>query len=182
VRHAELNNIIMLNNVDEILITDTSVLINFLNIDRVDLLLSYSGTFLITEHVVEEITVNFPDQRDRLNNAIENEILVVVSVTHETELVIYNELIKEGRLGSGECSAIACAIFRKCSLAIDDVRARKQANQQSAMLKIINTQDIIVKLIHDRVLSIEEADEIKQVWQMKYKFTLKIKSFTEVIS
>jgi predicted nucleic acid-binding protein len=47
----------------KILITDTSVLINFLNINRLDLLIAYPGKFLITEHVIEEITIDFPEQQ-----------------------------------------------------------------------------------------------------------------------
>jgi predicted nucleic acid-binding protein len=119
----------MSNLENGILMTDTSFLINFLNVDRVDLLAKYPGKFLITEHVVEEITVDFTDQINRLNTAINENILTVVSVNDESELAIYNDLIKEGRLGQGECSAIACAICRKYCLAIDDVRAIKQASQ-----------------------------------------------------
>jgi hypothetical protein len=166
----------------KILITDTSVLINFLNIDRIDLLASFPGIFLITEHVVDEITTDFPDQRTRLNTAIENRTLTVVSVNSESELTLYNELMRDGRLGAGECSAIAYAINANCSLVIDDVRASKQAIKQDTKLEILQTQDIIVKLIIERVINVEEADSIKSEWQTKYRFAFKFKSFLEIIS
>src|SRR5579864_7498955 len=100
------------NHNKKMLITDTSVLINFLNINKLDLLTVYPGTFLITEHVVEEITMDFPEQQALLNKAIKNSDLIVVKVDHENELQIYNKLIQKGQLGSGECSAIAFAINR----------------------------------------------------------------------
>lgn len=161
----------------KILITDTSVLINFLNIDRVDLLASFSGSFLITEHVVDEITIDFPDQRTRLNTAIRKQILTVVSVSSEAELALYNELMRDGRLGAGECSAIAYAINTNCGLVIDDDRARKQAIRLNSKLEILQTQDIVIKLIIENIISVEEADSIKSEWQIKYKFSFKFKSF-----
>jgi len=69
-----------------ILITDTSVLINFLNINRLDLLIAFPGKFLITEHVVDEITMDFTDQQLRLNSAITSGQLEVIAVDDEQEL------------------------------------------------------------------------------------------------
>lgn len=45
----------------------------------------------------------------------------------------------------------------------------------------MNTQDIIIRLIHENKLSVTEADAIKQEWKNKYKFALKIKSFSDVL-
>jgi predicted nucleic acid-binding protein len=165
----------------KILITDTSVLINFLNINRIDMLNLYPGLFYITEHVIEEITIDFPDQKLRLTQAIYLNIFTVVSVDSEEEIILYNELLKERRLGPGECSAIACAINRKYSLVIDDVRARKQAIQKCAQLEIINTKDIIVWLIQMNHLTIAEADFIKNIWETEFRFAFKFKSFAEVL-
>lgn len=117
----------------KILIIDTSVLINFLNIDRLDLLIAFPGSFIITGHVVEEITKDFPDQKARLNSAIANSQLEVIAVDDEQELQLYNQLIKERRLGAGECSAIACAINRKYSLAMEDSRACKKNDRVRAI-------------------------------------------------
>jgi hypothetical protein len=54
-------------------------------------------------------------------------------------------------LGAGERSAIAVALNRKCSLAIDDSRAIQRALQEAALrenvLSILRTQDIVVELI-----------------------------------
>jgi len=171
----------MSNSDKKILITDTSVLINFLNIDRIDLLAAFPAEFLITGHVVDEITADFPDQKTRLNAAIENGQLEIITVDSEQELKLYNELIKERRLGAGECSAIACAINRKYSLAMEDSRACKQTIQLEPSIEILKTQDIIIRLIVDGIITREEADSIKVEWQTNYRFTLKFKSYSDVI-
>jgi len=171
-----------MSNVDKkILITDTSVLINFLNIDRMDLLSQYPGLFFITEHVVDEITNAFQEQQSLLSIAITNEIITVVSINEEIELEIFNKLIKEHRLGVGECSAIACAINRKYCLAIDDITARKKAAKEDKDIIILNTQDIMVTLVQEQVLTVTEADLIKKRWENEYRFALKIKTFSEVM-
>lgn len=172
----------MSNANKKILITDTSVLINFLNIDRIDLLDLYPGLFFITEHVADEITNDFPHQQTRLNQAIEANTLTVVSVNGIEELKMFGDLIKDNRLGPGECSAIACAINRKYILAIDDVRARKQAAQKDQKLELITTQDIMVTLIQHNQLSVTEADSIKNIWEVEFRFALKFKSFSEILS
>lgn len=165
----------------KILITDTSVLINFLNINRLDLLIAYPGTFLITEHVIEEITLDFPEQQTLLSSAIDNNQLIIIKVNENKELDIFNELIQEGRLGSGECSAIACAVNRSLNLVMEDNRACKQALKTKPDIEILKTQDIIVNLIINDVISVSEADEIKLRWQSNFRFALKFNSFSEIL-
>jgi len=80
------------SNVDinkEILITDTSVLINFLNIKRLDLLIKYPGKFLITEHVIEEITIDFPGQQALLNSAISDGLLLADPIQIRVEIQLF---------------------------------------------------------------------------------------------
>jgi predicted nucleic acid-binding protein len=169
------------NSDTKILIIDTSVLINFLNINRIDLLSHYPGEFLITEHVVDEVITAYPVQVNLLYSSIADGIISVVSVNETIELEIFNKLLNEHRLGQGECSAIACAINRKFYLAIDDVTARKKAAKESHELIMINTQDIIITLIQSQVLTVAEADLIKIRWENEFRFALKIKSFSELM-
>ena len=67
-----------------VVITDTSVLVNFLCIDRMDLIARHShrllGRLLITGHVMEEITDHYPEQQARLNAALADGTLEVVTV------------------------------------------------------------------------------------------------------
>ena len=116
-----------------------------------------------------------------MNAAIEQQTLTVVSVNTKNELMLYNELMRNGRLGAGECSAIAYAINNSCGLAIDDTLARKQAMKQNSKLEILQTEDIVVTLIIDKIISVDEADSIKSEWQTKFRFALKFKSFMEKV-
>ncbi len=53
-------------------VIDTSVLINFLVIHRLDLLVGHPGfRFVVTDHVREEITEHYPEQMAQLEDAID---------------------------------------------------------------------------------------------------------------
>ena len=49
-----------------IVVTDASVLINFLRIDRIDLIAGHSHAFLATDHVANEVSDRYPDQQRTL--------------------------------------------------------------------------------------------------------------------
>lgn len=108
-----------------IVVSDTSILINFLKIDRLDLLKSCSLHFLVTDHVRGEITENFPDQFERFRVGLLQHIFEEISVTDIAELELFSSLLKNGKLGAGECSAISVAVHRNYLLAIDDNLAIK---------------------------------------------------------
>ena len=92
-----------------IVITDTSVLINFLVLDRVELLARLSSyRFVVTDHVRAEITEHYQDQLQRLERAFEAKLLEEIGVTELAEVQLFAQLTATG-LGIGECSAIAVA-------------------------------------------------------------------------
>ena len=104
-----------------------------------------------------------------------------VSIADQREVDLFGSLSKSRRLGSGECSAIALAISREYVLAIDDRQATNQARKISRNLRILTTQDLIVAIIHENLLSIAEADELKETWAHQHRFRLSIKSFSDVL-
>jgi hypothetical protein len=53
------------------------VRINFLKIDRVDLFQAYSAEFLVTDHVQDEITDYYPDQKQVFERALEGLAFVI---------------------------------------------------------------------------------------------------------
>jgi hypothetical protein len=95
------------------------------------------------------------------------------------ELTLFGEIMRCGRIGSGEGSAISCAIFNGYKLAIDDKRAIKEAKKISPNILILKTENIIINMIKENILSINEADEIKYKLEEKYKFRLKFKTFSK---
>ena len=162
-----------------IVITDTSVLINFLALDRVGLLSRLSSVhFVVTEHVRAEITEHFPEQLRRLNAAFETGVIEEISVTDIVEVALFADLTSKG-LGLGECSAIAVAVNRKLTIAIDDKRALKKVARLGYNLEVLGTEQLVVQLIAESVLTIVEADQMKDDWEQNYRFKLSIVSFSE---
>jgi len=112
-----------------VVVTDTSVLINFLRIDRMDLIARHSHRLLITAHVTEEITEHFPEQQARLSAALADGTLEELTVSGDVAMNLFKELSETHRLGSGESAAIACAIANDFAIAIDDRTAANQARR-----------------------------------------------------
>ena len=106
-----MNNSIELDQ-PAIIVTDTSVLINFLRIDRIDLIAGHSHAFLATDHVANEVSDRYPDQQRRFASALDSGALTLVPVAATEELRFFASLSSTGRLGAGECSAIAVAVQR----------------------------------------------------------------------
>jgi predicted nucleic acid-binding protein len=164
-----------------IIVADTSVLVNFLRIDRMALIAAHSHDFIATDHVTGEITDYYPDQQTRYAAAIGAGIVQQVSVTDSETVALFVQLAASGRLGAGECSAIALAVRRGHILAIDDRRAAKQALQVGHNLQILTTQDLMVSMIRENLLDVIEADSIKELWATEHRFRLKIGSFRDLL-
>ena len=75
-----------------------------------DLIRQLSCEFAITTHVSEEISNHYREQKQRLSEAINNGTLSEFAVDKPNELSLFTAFAASGRLGSGECSAIAAAI------------------------------------------------------------------------
>lgn len=164
-----------------VVITDTSVLINFLVLDRTELLTRLpKHRFVVTDHVRAEVTDHFPDQLQRLESAFVAGILEEIQVTDLQEVQLFAQFTATG-LGLGECSAIAVAAHRNLALAIDDKRAVKKLKNAGLNLIIHSTESIIVLLIHHSVLTIAEADAMKQDCEHNHRFRPTFASFRERI-
>lgn len=107
-------------------IADTSTLVNFLRVGRVDLLAGLTSyRFAVTNHVRAEVTAFYPAQLASFEFALMAGHIVEITLDAPAELVVFGEL-KRLRLGDGECASIAAALSRATPLAIDDIRARKK--------------------------------------------------------
>jgi len=168
-----------------IVVADTSVLINFLKIDRMDLVGRYPGRLLATDHVHSELTTDYPEQKTRYEAAVSAGLLDTCSVTDPAEVLLFLRLGPGVRLGAGECSAIAVALFRGYGVAIDDNRAinvsLREASLAGTKLTVLRTSDIMVALIRASALTIKQADEIKAEWEQRHRFRLKARSFQDLL-
>lgn len=165
-----------------IIISDTSVLINFLAINRMDLIKRHSCRFLITNHVRLEVTEHYEEQLTRLQQALDQGILEEIPVTDPKEIETFGKLTELESFGSGECACIAVAVHRGYTLAIDDKKATNQARRSCPTLNILTTQDLMVSMIKSELITVHEADAIKEEWASFHKFKLKIRSFAELIA
>ena len=158
---------------------DASVLMNFLCIDRMDLVAGHSYGFVITDHVSAEISDQYHDQKRRFSMAIDAGVVSQASITTPEEISLFRSLSALGRLGAGECSAIAMAAHRRHALAIDDRQATTQERRTDPELRIPATQDLVVSMIEERLLDIAEVDRIKNDWAAHHRFRLGLHSFKE---
>jgi hypothetical protein len=146
-----------------------------------DLIAALPYDFLVTDHVAEEIGNGFEDQIERFNQAVAAGTLTQVALTSEDELEAFAQLTDSGRFGVGECSAIACVVCRGHALAIDDRRATTQAHQASNDLEVVRTEDLVVAMISEGLLTVDEADQMKDDWSQNHRFTLTFGSFQELL-
>ena len=166
---------------ETIVITDTSVLINFLVLDQVALLGQLPDRrFVVTDHVRAEVTEHFQDQLQRLEQAIAAGVLEEIQVRELEEVQLFAQLTASG-LGIGECSAIAVALHSEHALAIDDKRAIKKIKKFADAMRILTTEHLVVLLIQHGVVTIDQADAMKREWEQKHRFRLRFKSFAERI-
>jgi hypothetical protein len=94
-----------------IVVADTSVLINFLRIDRMDLIGRHPQRFLATDHVDAEITNDYAEQRTRYQNAVASGLLDTCTVVHPEEVELFLRLGPGERLGAAVRGQALCARF-----------------------------------------------------------------------
>jgi len=165
----------------EIAVSDTSVLINFLAVSRIDLFV-HEYQVLITNHVRREVTLHYPEELARLEEALKSGQLTEIVVATREELETFANLIgSPKRLGAGECAAIAAAIHRNVPITIDDKVAIRHLQNQYPMCKVETTQSLMVRLIRAGAISIGIADQLKSEWENKFRFRLKVSSFAELL-
>ncbi len=162
-------------------VTDTSTLINFLRIGRIDLLVGLTSyRFIVTDHVRAEVTSTYPAQLANFEFALLAGHVVEMTLDDPADLTVFAEL-KTLLLGDGECASIAAALNRGLPLAMDDIRARKRAKARDPSLYLLDTVGLMVEAIHAGLLTVLEADTIKADWETNHRFRLKFVSFGEVI-
>lgn len=164
-----------------VVVSDTSVLVNFLRIDRMDLIGGLPDRFVITDHAAVEIANHYPAQQALLQAALAAGLLEQHSVTDLAALDLFRQLSETRRLGAGESAAIAYAAGSGFALAIDDRQAANQARALLPGLVVFRTQDLMVSMIRSCVLDVAQADSVKEAWATAHRFRLKIGSFKELL-
>jgi predicted nucleic acid-binding protein len=163
-------------------IIDSSTLVNFLKIDRADLLASHPDyRFIVVDAVRAEVTKHNAAQVTRLEAALAAAQLFPdqpAEATSLAELAAYAAMASV-KIGVGERAAIAAARTRGLPLAMDDERAWKRAG---AGIMRLDTVSVMVALIKAGVIDVAAADAIKADWEANHKFIKKhFSSFADLI-
>jgi hypothetical protein len=111
-----------------IVVADTSVLINFLRIDRMDLVGRYPGRLPATDHVRSELADDYPEQKVRYEAAVAAGHLETCTVMEPAEVDLFLRLGPGARLGTQD---IIVALIRASALTIeesDQIKAHWEQN------------------------------------------------------
>ena len=159
---------------------DASVLLNFLKIDRLDLI---SGGWKEL-HIVEEVQaeVRDPLQAGRLQRAIERGVVQVYRVIDLNDIRTATDLYDRLGLGRGESFSFVAAKALGSAQAIDDRKAVKRASAVVTGVVAVTTVDVMIRALRMGLLSIEEADAIKEDWSASHHFMLKVATFGDLLN
>lgn len=149
---------------------DTSVLINFLRLDRLDLLTDHSNwRFVVTDHVVSEVIETI--QQNRLSHALSQSQIDLVLICEQSELERFGQI--NTFLGKGESAAIAVAESRDWLIALDEGgKARRTIQEGSCKNRLITTPGILLDLLKKQSVTVENADEMKvKLEAMNYRMS-----------
>jgi predicted nucleic acid-binding protein len=143
-----------------LVVADSSFLINFLVLDRVDLL---SGLPRFHFHMVNHVTaeIRYEDQRARLQSAVESGVVTEIEVIDPDEILLYDEFRRF--LGDGESSSLAVAISRRWVIAADEKgRFRRELFARLGEDYLLNTLGALVTAIKAGVITVKEAEALRE--------------------
>lgn len=139
--------------------TDTSLLLNFLRIDRTDVLASLPGfRFRVLNHVLNEVTQE--PHASRLRTALEQAHVIEFELTDLDAIADYDAL--RLNLGDGEAATIAAAGHLQCVVGMDEKgRAKREAAARVGEQNMLNTPGILVHAVRIGLLTLDEAEQIR---------------------
>lgn len=154
---------------------DASPLISFFKIERFDLLEIIGTPLACTDFVAAEVI----HPRKPLEKALIHKQIVEIPTVDLKVLKDVEHLYTQG-LGRGEASSILAAKGHRCSLVLDDKKARKIASKKK--ISLFSTADIIVQNIKADVLTVSEADTFIAKWYSIGEFPVAVKTFDSLMN
>lgn len=144
------------------MISDTSPIIFFAKIKRLDLLENLYGKIKITQEIKEELLCKDKPDTESVKEAIQQGKIIIESQSKTLNL----------SLGKGESSAISLAVELKEPLIIDDYPGFKAA--QSLNIKTFRTTSVIFSAVKKKILTKKEAlDIINKIIEEGYYISTK---------
>ena len=150
----------------EKVVLDTSVIINYANVNRLHLLLRVIDEIAFVPDVTREVTREH--QRIALDSMmLESQCSFVDDDALSTEAIA---LASRTGLGRGECFAYHHARENNCYLASDDRRAISIFARIEENVPIVTSVDILKLLLQEEIVDDVEAAEIVADWSSTYRF------------
>ena len=147
-------------------VLDTSVIINYANVNRFHLLLRVIDEIAFVPDVTREVTREH--QRIALDSMmLESQCSFVDDDALSTEAIA---LASRTGLGRGECFAYHHARENNCYLASDDRRAISIFARIEENVPIVTSVDILKLLLQEEIVDDVEAAEIVADWSSTYRF------------
>ncbi len=168
----------MNDNVQRIVLTDTSVLINFLHVGLLSLLGALAGfDFVLPVEVRRE--VRHPEQAEALEEAIQRGSLKQIEITEPAEMDLLAKFTEV--MGLGEAACLAVAESRGWLLASDERgRFARIAAKRLGQGRMVNTPGLLLLAIQQGHLTVAEADRVKAKLE-KHRFKMKFGSFGDLV-
>lgn len=160
-------------------VVDTSVLINFLLLDRLDLLGALAGlAFLLPREVVLEVRRD--DERAALRRAMKVGWLASTGLHGPEELRRYTEY--RTTLAAGESACLAIAQTRRWFIACDEKGAfRRKATDAVGIQRILTTPGLLLRALKKGLISLKDADHAKTLLEQR-KFRMAFGSFEDLLN
>ena len=169
----------MSGGVGRTVVLDASVVINLIHASRLDLLGKIEGyNFVLPEQVIA-LEVTYAEHARALGEALEAGWVLRVESTDSVEIALYAEL--SAIMGKGEAACLAMAAQRGWMVACDERGGfRREAEVRIGRDRIVNTPGIIVLALRRGLISVEEADRIKEVLA-QHRYVMPFGSFRELL-
>jgi predicted nucleic acid-binding protein len=160
-----------------VVLLDACLLINLLRVGRADLLECFSEyDFRVTSLVAEEITDE--KQKVELASILERGVVRLEPITDQEVIVEIEKQAKE--VGRGEASCLVLGWKTGWAVGTDDGKARRLNEKAERPTPLLTTPGLIVQAIRKGLLTVAEADEIKERLEA-HRFTMAFKSFQDVL-
>lgn len=177
---------------DEKLVFDNATFSNFARIKKLELIFCISQNIYTAKEIVEEINNGI---RKRPNSELAKKLQVIIDYADKGKIKIQtlkradsiflmDNIIKEGRLGMGEISAMVLAKELDGIFITDDERAAEKAQKEN--IKILKSEDFNINItaknrFKSTVIFLEILKKQKRISEKEFgdiKEMLKIENFS----
>ena len=162
-----------------LVVADSSFLINFLAVDRMDILSRLlQFRFHVVNHVRAEI--RYESQRVRLRAATESGGVTEIEITEPGEILLYDEF--RHFLGDGESASLAVAVSRRWVIAADEKgRFRRELFGRLGEDYLLDTLGALVTALREGVITVVDADALREQLRV-HRFEMDPTPFDELLT